>query len=147
MKKAFLVFFGVGIALAVGFWILSREAISPNGELMTSTSVAPSAAPKGNITVDGPRSGDLVDTNFIVTGLARTFENNVLWRLRDDAGRELVHGFTTANAADVGQFGEYLIHVAVPAGASKDVVLEVFESSAKDGSEIHKVTVPVRLKQ
>src|SRR5688500_13339849 len=58
----------------------------------------PGPAPKGNITVQSPQPNDDVSADqFNITGLARTFENNVVYRVKDLAsGQILAQGFATA---------------------------------------------------
>jgi hypothetical protein len=143
MKHLLFGLLGVAIALAIGFWILSRDAGQPT-PIATPIAQSPSATPTGNITVTSPRSGEQVQKSFEVKGQARTFEQNVQWRLTDAEGKVLASGFTTATAADVGLFGPYSFKAQIPNGTPDQLlVVQVFESSAEDGSEINKVSVPV----
>ncbi len=104
---------------------------------------------RGNITVSSPQSGDYVNaTAFKITGLARTFENNVVYRVTDLATKKvLAHGYGTATG-EMGKFSPYTID-AKPNTAGVQfptrAIVEVFENSAKDGSEINKVQIPVRM--
>lgn len=102
--------------------------------------MAPSSSQ--NIEVLSPRSGDKIKSGFVVKGNARTFESNVAIRLYDSFGNVLTETFTLANAPDVGQFGpfEKMINYVTE---SQTGTLEVFQYSAKDGSQIDIVTVPV----
>ncbi|KKU71749.1 MAG: Lipoprotein LpqB, GerMN domain protein [Parcubacteria group bacterium GW2011_GWA2_47_26] len=97
-----------------------------------------------NISVRMPQPDSLVTSPLIVEGLARTFESDVVLRLKDDKGEELVKTFTTANAPDAGLYGPYRAELIFEKPRARAGTLEVFELSAKDGSEINKVTVPVR---
>jgi len=98
---------------------------------------------EANITVSLPKPGDKVGLPVIVEGQARVFENVVNFRLRDEKGKILAEGYTTANAPDIGLFGPF--HGELTYSADKDGkgVVEVFNYSAKDGSEIDTVTIPV----
>jgi hypothetical protein len=104
----------------------------------------------GNITVSSPQEGDYVNANgFTITGLARTFENNVTYRVTDLASKKVIaSGFTTATG-EMGKFSPYTINVQPKKIAGVQypsrVLIEVFENSAKDGSEINKVQRTVRI--
>ncbi|MCR4256621.1 MAG: GerMN domain-containing protein, partial [Candidatus Uhrbacteria bacterium] len=81
---------------------------------------------------------------FTVDGSGIAFENTVSWRLLDADGAVLETGFTTADAPDIGQPGDFQIRgfiLTVPETATG--TLEVFESSAKDGQPIHVLRIPV----
>ncbi len=108
-----------------------------SGQIIT---MAPSSSQ--NIEVLSPRSGDKIKSSFVVKGNARTFESNVAIRLYDSNGAVLIETFTLANAPDTGHFGpfEKMIDYVTE---SKTGTLEVFQYSAKDGSQIDIVTVPV----
>ena len=104
---------------------------------------------EANITVTEPRNNDAVGRTFIVQGKARVFENVVSYRVKSQkAGNTIVQGTTMANSPDTGQFGDYTIKVTIPEDyvlATNDILaLEVYQASAKDGSDIDKVTIPLR---
>ncbi len=100
----------------------------------------------GNISVRSPQPNGLVASPLIVEGMERTFEQNVVLRLRDGNGNELVKLSTTGTAPDVGIHGLYRAELIFEQSKTKTKTgtLEVFQSSAKDGSEIDKVTIQVR---
>lgn len=111
-------------------------------------------ASSDNITVNLPLAGDTVDNPIHVTGEARVFENVVSWRLRDVEGNILNSGTTEAAAPDMGQFGSFDFYAVVPAPmypsdppllTEKNITLEVFWASAKDGSDTDLVSVPLEL--
>lgn len=100
-----------------------------------------------NIMVFGPHADAKVGREFSITGIARTFENNILVRVVNaETGILYFRNFTTSNAPDVGRYGEYEFKVALKDTTLQDgtaLRIEVFEESAKDGSEINKVAVSV----
>ena len=107
---------------------------------------------EANITVSEPRDNDTVGRSFIVQGEARVFENVVSYRVKNQKnGNIIVQGNTMANSPDTGQFGDYTITVTIPEDyvlATNDIiVLEVYQASAKDGSDIDKVTIPLIFKE
>ncbi|MEK9206921.1 MAG: Gmad2 immunoglobulin-like domain-containing protein, partial [Patescibacteria group bacterium] len=89
-----------------------------------------------------PLGGDSVKSGFIVKGNARVFESVVSIRLLDSVGNILIQTTTMANAPDAGQFGpfEKMINFITTDSSG---ALEVYQVSAKDGSEIDKVSVPL----
>lgn len=106
----------------------------------------PPASVSEAIAVHSPVPGSEVERTFTVRGMARTFEANVQWRLRDSNGRAITTGFTTASVGTSALWGTFETTVTAPPGTRGNVLLEVFEISARDGSEIHKVAIPVRIR-
>jgi len=101
------------------------------------------------VLVDAPTPFQEVMLPLRITGQARTFEANVRLTIRDSKGNTVVDTFTTAHLPDVGKFGpyEFIIPPATLAPyRNTQVTLELFEASAKDGSPLGVVTVPVRLR-
>jgi hypothetical protein len=85
----------------------------------------------GDVTIGNP---------LIVTGRARTFENNVALRVRAADGTLITEGFTTANG-DMGQHNPYRGTLWLTRNPGKRVIVEALEYSAKDGSERSLVRV------
>ncbi len=100
-----------------------------------------------NIIVTSPLEGQLVGKSFKITGEARVFENTVRYRVSGENDAVLIDTYTTANSLDIGQFGPFEITVDASAVSGKEGVIEVFQDSAQDGSEIDKVTIHVRFAQ
>ncbi|MBC8145640.1 MAG: GerMN domain-containing protein [bacterium] len=99
-----------------------------------------------NMRVSSPRAGDLITTSrFTLRGECRTFESTGNYRLRNAAGATLAQGHFTATG-EMGKFSPYSTTVEIKQAYTGNAMLEVFESSAKDGSEIHKVRVPLRMR-
>jgi nucleoid-associated protein YgaU len=83
-----------------------------------------------------------VDDPVEACGVGTGFEATFAARVRDDNGMELA--LATIMAGGTGIWGNY--HASLPlsgAPATPQGILEVFEFSAKDGSEINKVVVPI----
>lgn len=117
--------------------------IPSNQDPHDTITLAPAASV--NIEVLSPRGGDKIKPNFAVKGNARVFENVVSIRLTDSQGVILVETSTMANAPDVGQFGPFEKMLEFQT-TDTEGTLEVFQYSAKDGSEIDKVRVPILFK-
>jgi hypothetical protein len=96
------------------------------------------------IRIDQPRRLDLVGNPVLVAGIGTGFEATLNYRIHD--GHDEVTGFFMAGGG-TGEHGQFQIAVDVSGAAFllDRVFVEVFEISAMDGSEMHKVTVPVIL--
>ena len=95
------------------------------------------------ITVRQPRPFDIVDDPVAVCGIGTGFEATFSARVRDASGNELVQVAIMAGLGN-GALGNF--HAELPLGAvpgTPQGTLEVFEASAHDGTELHKVVVPV----
>lgn len=97
-----------------------------------------------NIYVSAPAPDQTVTSPVTVSGQARVFENVVNIRLRDEDGRILAETYTTADAPDIGQFGPFSISLSFDAPTGTTGTIEVFQQSARDGSETDTVSIPVR---
>jgi hypothetical protein len=98
-----------------------------------------------NIRVTAPMPGqEVAGSGFMLTGTARTFENAVSYRVVANNGRKLKEGFMTA-VGDMGNFNPYTTTVEIGSNYTGPARLEVFQGSAKDGSEIDKVIVPITI--
>lgn len=97
-----------------------------------------------NIIVFLPQPNYAVGLPLVINGEARVFENAFNYRLKDSDGTVLIEKSAMANAPDIGQYGPFEISVNYPAPKGTTGTLEVFDYSAKDGSEIDKVIIPVR---
>jgi len=100
-------------------------------------------AESDRIRIYEPANNETVSSPFILRGEARTFENNVRFRLKDSEGNILVDSFTTA-AGEMGTFGSFEAEVSFGLLSGKEGMLEIFEESAEGGSEIGRVSIPVR---
>lgn len=93
------------------------------------------------IVVMTPGIGDRVSSPVTISGTANVFEATVSIRILDDDGNLLAETFTTATCGS-GCRGNYAERVRFDAGGNGGVI-EVFESSAEDGSDLHLVSIPV----
>jgi nucleoid-associated protein YgaU len=95
-----------------------------------------------NISVRHPRADDIVDDPVEVAGVGTGFEGSLVARLRDAAGREIAS--RSFQAGGTGIWGSFFFRIDVPGIPNRPRgTLEIFEVSAKDGSEIHKRVVPI----
>ena len=98
------------------------------------------------VAVYSPTTGAAVSRDFTVSGLARVFEATVSWRVRDSAQRVVASGVTNASLGTSALWGTYEIAVKLPQTAVGNVTLEVYEASAKDGSEVGLVRLPLAVR-
>ena len=70
----------------------------------------------------------------VISGRARTFENNVALRVRDARGELIAEDFTTA-VGDMGHHNPYRGSVWLTRDPGARITVEALEYSAKDGSE------------
>lgn len=70
---------------------------------------------------------------LVVKGRARTFENNVVLRVRDARGEILVEDFTTS-AGEMGHHNPFEAQLWITRDPGGRVTVDAFEYSAKDGS-------------
>ena len=70
----------------------------------------------------------------VVTGRARTFENNVVVRIRDARGNLLKETFTTSQG-EMGNHNPYRAEVWLTRDPGSRLTVEALEYSAKDGAE------------
>ncbi|MFH1253361.1 MAG: Gmad2 immunoglobulin-like domain-containing protein [Candidatus Uhrbacteria bacterium] len=99
----------------------------------------------GNISVDLPIPGSTIFNPIHVVGQARVFENVVSWRLQDSDSKIIANGTTYAAASDMGEYGPFDFWVVVPEVKNVKITLEVFQVSAKDGSAVDVVSIPLNL--
>ena len=152
-----VIIFAVFIIFLVGNKFSSKKIINPFAvpTPFPTISVNPTSSEQtttidpissGNIEILSPRGGDNVKSGFAVKGNARVFENVVSIRLSDSEGNILAQTTTMANAPDAGQFGpfEKMLNFQTNSDTGN---LEIYQVSAKDGTEIDKVTIPLIFNQ
>lgn len=95
------------------------------------------------IWVNTPVANQTINSPLTIRGNALVFEATVSYRLKDTNGNILAQGFTMADsgAPDRGDF-EAVLHFSP--SSSGEGQLEVFEVSAKDGSDVNMVIIPVK---
>ncbi len=104
------------------------------------------------ICVDEAAKNATLGNPFTVKGSAIAFENTIQWQLlgAPEQSATLASGFLTTNAPDVGKPGDFTLRAFLPnlqGPLPKQGTLQFFEYSAKDGSAIHHVSLPVSLPQ
>jgi len=95
------------------------------------------------ILVEAPAPGSKIGDGTSLRGESNTFEATVEWVVADKDGLIVAEGFTTATAGS-GTWGAFNVaSLDLPSGLTGLGALIVFETSAKDGSQINVVEYPV----
>jgi nucleoid-associated protein YgaU len=93
------------------------------------------------IAVRQPRPYDIVDDPVRACGIGTGFEGQFAARVRDGCGTQIARA--AVHAGGTGIWGNYDVALPVGVPSTAQGTLEVFEVSQEDGSELHKVVVPV----
>lgn len=94
------------------------------------------------IVVTSPYPGQELGAALTMTGIANVFEATISYRVRDDSGKVIDKGFTTATCG-TGCYGTF--SQVIDVDAEGPVVLEVYESSAEDGRPLNMQRIPLTL--
>jgi immunoglobulin-like protein involved in spore germination/sporulation and spore germination protein len=96
------------------------------------------------IMVERPRIGQRTSSPVTIGGSADVFEAVVSIAILDQRGRTLASTFTMATCG-TGCRGSYTADVRYDVGTRQPGTIRVYEVSAKDGSPLHVVEIPVIL--
>ena len=94
------------------------------------------------IVVFSPFPGQEFGAPFTISGIANVFEATISYRVKDDSGKVIDKGFTTATCG-TGCYGTF--SQVIDVDAEGPVVLEVYESSAEDGRPLNMQRIPLTL--
>jgi hypothetical protein len=125
------------------------DAGEPTGSPASSSTVSsptpePTDGAEPAIVVERPSPGEEVASPVRISGTADVFEATVYVRIVGEDGNELAATFTTATCGS-GCRGDFSTELFFFVERTQDGTIEVFESSAEDGSPINLVSVPVVL--
>ena len=96
------------------------------------------------ITVQNPAIGQQVTSPVTVSGTADVFEAVVSVRILNSAGNEIARTFSTASCG-TGCRGNYSVPISYTVAQEESGMIEVFESSPKNGQPISVQLIPVTL--
>ncbi len=99
-----------------------------------------------NIILYSPIENEEIPSPVNLKWEARVFENSFAYRIMDSNWNVIKEGFWTADSKDIWLFWNFDINADFKIPESKTWTIEVFEYSAKDGSEINKVSINIRFK-
>lgn len=92
--------------------------------------------------IQQPKPYDLVGNPILIGGIGNGFEATLQYRIQEGHDEVTGHFNVGGGTGEHGQF-QLSIDVAGAAFALDRLFIEIFEESARDGSEINKVIVPV----
>ena len=136
-----------GLAIILNDVKIVQQTPTPSASV-SETPTPTSVVTGPSIHVFSPQPGEEVGLPVIIKGEARTFEAAFSYRIKNSKGAVLVEGHSmTTGTEDYPAFRPFEVSVNYPDPKTASGSVEVFESSAKDGSEINKVIVPVIFKK
>lgn len=134
----------VGIFIALDQIKVPETTPSPTLSTSSGPTATPEVSTTGNIHVFGPTANMEIGLPVVIKGEARTFEAAFSYRIKNSKGDVLIEGHSmTTGTADYPAFRPFEVSVNYPDPKTASGSIEVFEYSAKDGTEINKVIVPV----
>lgn len=144
--------FGVSVAeLVRANHLANADRISDGQRLCIPVKPRPTPAPETwpapdvAIELFSPVAGGRYHSPIEIIGLARTFEGNVNIRLKLEDGTVLAERNTTGGSTAHAFFQSSIRFETFKEEPTTPGLLEVFETSAADGAEINKVTIPLTL--
>lgn len=96
------------------------------------------------IVVEAPYPGQRVGRTFKLSGIANVHEATVSWQLTDLDGEPFKKGFITATCG-TGCWGTFKDRLSLERVPGESIILEVFQSSAEDGSQLDLVKIPLNV--
>ncbi|MDD2486834.1 MAG: Gmad2 immunoglobulin-like domain-containing protein [Candidatus Gracilibacteria bacterium] len=96
-----------------------------------------------NIILYSPIDNEKVFSSLRLSGVARVFENTFNYMIKDSDGKIIKEGVSIADSIDTGLFGSFDVKIDFIAPTTETGSIEVFEYSAKDGSKVNMVIVPI----
>lgn len=106
-----------------------------------------SGSPSGPyISVNSPSPGATVSSPLVVSGVSRTFEANVQWKLSKENGVVIKRGYTSGGGVDGPGPFKFTVHYNV--SKAQKGTLSVYEEDMSDGEgkAPPKVVIPLKLK-
>ncbi|MFA5528665.1 MAG: Gmad2 immunoglobulin-like domain-containing protein [Peptostreptococcales bacterium] len=88
---------------------------------------------------------EVTDNKIVVRGQARVFEGTIQYEF-EDGHNILDEGFTTASEGAPG-WGDFEITIEFDEVANDTGTIILYEESAKDGSRLHELIIPVTVKK
>jgi hypothetical protein len=119
----------------------TANGIPLEGELGFAIPNGPELPP---IAVALPQRDTVVQSPVVITGSANVFEATVSIRVLDETGTMIAEAFTTATCG-TGCRGDFSADLDFAVDHDQPGTVQVFESSAMDGSMINTVEIPVTL--
>lgn len=130
-------------SIRVGQRLLVPATATPTPTPTPSAPLSPWLPPTVSIEIFSPVVNGVYHSPIEVVGFSQTFEGQVNLRLLNEGGDVLAERMTLGGSVD--GFAFFHTYLRFNTTEEQNGILEVFEISAKDGSEINKVTMPLLL--
>jgi hypothetical protein len=122
---------------------LDTEVIIPE---LQFTEISPINSADEAIWIQSPLSGEQISDEILLQGIADpTFEQNLGIRLVGENGSEIFQGGTIIKL-EAGTRGEFALTIDTADIPTQPAILQVFSTSAKDGSLIHLSSVIIQIR-
>ncbi|WP_349410858.1 Gmad2 immunoglobulin-like domain-containing protein [Pseudalkalibacillus sp. SCS-8] len=92
--------------------------------------------------IESPRPNQVVGNEFLFKGKARVFEAVFQYELKD--GDQVLEEDFIITSEGAPAWGTFEKTISVPADVTGPLVLKIFVESAKDGSEVHVLEIPLK---
>jgi hypothetical protein len=105
-------------------------------------------ATSDRIALTAPKPGAIANSaaDLTLTGSARVFEANVVWRVLDSTGKVVANGHFLTSLGSSAVWGAFNTKIPMPANVRGNLTLELYEASAKDGSALGVVQIPLAVR-
>jgi Immunoglobulin-like domain of bacterial spore germination/Sporulation and spore germination len=105
-------------------------------------------ATSDRIALTAPEPGDVANAgaDLTVTGSARVFEANVVWRILDSTGKLVANGHFLTSLGSSAVWGTFNTKIPMPANERGKLTLELYEASPKDGTAQGLVQIPLAVR-
>jgi hypothetical protein len=110
----------------------------------TQIPTTPTPIANDNLRISQPTIDEQVKIPVIVKGEARVFENVLQVRILDKDHKTLTQETVMSEGNEMGQFGPFEARLTFDAPEVTEGFIEVFHNSPRDGSEVDKITIPVK---
>ena len=125
-----------------GFLLVTIWQIQSDQEIMSSSEIiVKSPAKNDSIKVISPKINESIKSPVQISGQAAIFEAQFNARIKDDSG--LILAETQLRTEEGQTMSPFSAKIKYKKPTRSKGVVEVFDISAKDGSEIDKVSIPV----
>jgi len=94
------------------------------------------------IQIKSPQKNAVIKNPVLISGKANVYEGTVRVRIIDDKKNVLVNTFTTSDGS-MDKLYPFKKEITYETPQTENGLIEIFEESAKDGSEIYKIEIPV----
>lgn len=118
---------------------------TPNEEATPTNTESSVVTSNEFLEVTSPTPNTEIQSPVVVSGKSNFFEATTSIKIKDDNGNILADTFTQAGGYT--ELYPFSAEVTYTQPSAQTGVVEVFEVSAKDGSEINKISIPVKFKE